>query len=90
MKTNIFLTSLAAFAALATLTPAANAGDTPEAAIAPAVDDSSFYFYADIWAIGIEGDVGVGDFSNPVDYSNDGFIFDVATSGPILTLGFTF
>ncbi|MFK5923020.1 MAG: hypothetical protein QM496_12645 [Verrucomicrobiota bacterium] len=80
MKTNILLTSLAALVALATLTPAANAGDTPEAAIAPAVDNSSFYIYADLWAIGINGDVGIGGFTNPVDVGFDDILDNLDAS----------
>ncbi|MCF6314454.1 MAG: hypothetical protein L3J39_18540 [Verrucomicrobiales bacterium] len=80
MKANILHNGLAVLVALANLVPAANAGDTPEAAIAPPVDDSSFYIYADVWAVGIKGDVGVGGLSKPVDVGFDDILDNLDAS----------
>ncbi len=80
MKSKKLLTSIAAFAALTVPAAGIKAGEAPAAAIAPAVDDSSFYIYADIWAIGIDGQVGVGGLTSQVDVGFDDIIDNLDAS----------
>ncbi len=80
MKLKILLSSLAAFVAISIPTSEIIAGEVPTEAIAPAVDDSSFYIYTDLWAVGINGDVGIGGFSNPVDVGFDDILDNLDAS----------
>jgi len=72
MKSKII--ALATLAVCAFSIPSLQAGEVSSKAVAMPPDESSFYFYADIWAIGIDGDVGVGGIVNSVDVGFDDIV----------------
>lgn len=71
MKSKIIATFFAALVAFSAKAPSVQAGEVFAKAIAEPIDDSSFYIYADIWAIGIKGDIGAKGMTNSIDVGFD-------------------
>lgn len=71
MKSNIITAAFAAGILLITSASSLKAGEVSAKAIAEPMDDSSFYVYVDLWAIGIKGDMGVGGMTAPINVGFD-------------------